>query len=68
MKLAEIIANVVAGKTVCWRADNYIVKNWGTTLEPNCCIVCTTNNHGTGLTWLDGITMNEKEEDFYIKD
>jgi hypothetical protein len=29
-------------------------------------IVHQDNLHGIGLTWNDGVTLNGKEEDFYI--
>ena len=29
-------------------------------------IVCTDNDNIIGLTWKDGVTMNGKEDDFYI--
>jgi hypothetical protein len=62
MTLDEIKAAVDAGKKVHWSHAGYIVhKAAGDYL-----ITCTGNQHTIGLTWLDGVTMNGKEEDFFI--
>jgi len=76
MKLDEILEAVDCGKTVCWKQPNYVVKKTTSeTLDPISLqyipdeeynIVCTSNQHTIGLTWTDGVTMNGKEEDFYI--
>lgn len=67
MTLDEIKAAVLAGKRVFWVSLNYEVwrrvskngeENWG--------IVCLGNGHTIGLTWLDGVMMNGKPEDFFI--
>jgi hypothetical protein len=29
-------------------------------------IVCTANDSAIGLTWLDGVTLNGKPDQFYI--
>jgi hypothetical protein len=63
MNLQEIKKAVDEGLTVNWRSENYVVEKIGTTYN----IVCNSNNHVWGLTWKDGITMNEKENDFFIK-
>ena len=62
MTLTEIKQAIEEGKKVFWsnslyqvikdRNDQYLIK-------------CMSNNYCTGLTWSDGVTMNEKEEDFY---
>ena len=63
MKLDEIKAAVRAGKTVHWSNDGYVVTEdrlgqWH--------IVFTSTGHAIGLTWLDGVTMNGREDQFYI--
>ena len=64
MKLEEIKFAVDQGDTVCWKNDGYEVEWWGDGYN----IVCQSNRHGIGLTWTDGVTLNGKEEDFYIKE
>tara|TARA_R110002050_G_scaffold238498_2_gene374573 strand:+ start:256 stop:624 length:369 start_codon:yes stop_codon:yes gene_type:complete len=63
MNLAQIKAAIAEGKTVHWSNELYVVE--GKDLN-NLSIVCTSNNHTIGLTWLDGETLNGKEEDFFI--
>jgi hypothetical protein len=65
MKLQEIKDAVTSGKAVCWATDNYdVIKS----LKNNqYYIVCNRNQSTTGLTWRDGITLNGKESEFYIK-
>ena len=65
MKLQEIQDAVTSGKAVCWATDNYdVIKS----LKNNqYYIVCNRNQSTTGLTWRDGITLNGKESEFYIK-
>jgi len=61
----DIIKAVDEGKEVCWKSDYYKVirDSVGQYL-----ICCELNNHCIGLTWADGITLNGKPEDFYIKE
>jgi hypothetical protein len=63
MTLEEIKAAVLAGHMVCWKQANYVVQG---NEKQGFCIVCTNNNHATGLTWIDGVTLNGVQEDFYI--
>lgn len=63
MTLDEIKAAVRAGKKVHWASDNYVVEvdrigQWH--------IICLSNRHYIGLTWTDGVTMNGREDQFYI--
>lgn len=67
MNAQQIKEAVRAGKTVCCGHEGYVVtlhvfkdksEQW--------LIKCTMNNYCIGLTWQDGITLNGKEEDFYI--
>lgn len=77
MTLNEIKEAVKEGKTVCWKQSNYTVEHSvGTMLNQDTMkheptesydIVCSSNDHRIGLTWTDNVTMNGKEEDFYIK-
>ncbi len=76
MTLQEIKDAVIEGKRVFWKQSNYEVKkhegevlNFETLQhEPVTTwnIVCSNNGHTIGLTWTDEVTMNGKEEDFYI--
>ena len=63
MKLQEIKEAVLAGKTVHWKNAGYEVMRdkvgqWF--------IICCFNGSLTSLTWADGVTMNEREEDFFL--
>ena len=62
MTLEQIKAAVKSGQRVCWAAPNYVVacRNDVWTIR------CTSNGHCIGLTWADDVTINGKEEDFYI--
>ena len=63
MTLQEIKEAIKGGKIVNWTNNLYEVikdKN-GMYL-----IYCSSNGYCVGLTHKDGITMNGKEEDFYI--
>jgi len=64
MTLAEIKTAVQEGKKVHWSNSLYTVEYDNYTKDYN--IICT-NGYCIGLTWRDGITMNGKEEDFYIE-
>ena len=63
MTLSEIKQAIAEGKTVHWSNGLYYVKKVG---EDKYVIACESNNHAIGLTWQDGVTMNGKEESFYI--
>lgn len=62
MTLEEIKAAVDAGKTVHWKNEGYVVVKG----KHGYLIVFTHNDHATGLTHRDGVTMNEREEDFFL--
>ena len=66
MKLEEIKTAVLAGKTVHWANSLYEVRYSSKIDEFQ--VVCTDNDSIIGLTWKDGVTMNGKEDDFYIKE
>ncbi len=68
MNLQQIKDAVNAGQTVCWSNNNYkVVTGTFPNKEVYWNIVCVSNNHTIGLTWADGVTMNGKEEDFFIQ-
>ena len=63
MNLNEIKAAVRAGKTVHWASTNYVVEEdrigqWH--------IICLSNRHCIGLTWQDGVTLNGREDQFFV--
>ena len=64
MNLHEIKSAVEAGLPVHWSHDGYsVIKDkLGRFL-----IVCSMNESAWGLTWADGVTMNESEDKFFIK-
>lgn len=59
---ATLKAAVLAGKTVCWKQDNYVLTNDGGMWM----IVCTGNGHCSALYWADGRTTDYKAADFYV--
>lgn len=63
MNLEEIKAAVRAGKKVHWKSRGYevIEDRHGAFL-----IVFVPTGNCVGLTWRDGVTMNEDEADFFI--
>lgn len=63
MTLTEIKETINKGGRVCWKHEGYPVIKDGL---GRYLIVCMMNESTWGLTWNDGLTMNEKEEDFYI--
>lgn len=64
MTLQEIKEAVDAGKTVCWSNKGYkVVKGSSQYL-----IKYIQNNHCIGLTWQDGVTLNGKEDEFFISE
>lgn len=65
MTLQQIKQAISEGKTVNWSNSSYqVVKD----NKDQYFIVCKNNNYSIGLTWLDGVTLNGKEEQFYIAD
>jgi hypothetical protein len=63
MTLEEIKQTIEQGGRVHWHHSGYeVIKDkLGKFL-----IVCSMNDSAWGLTWTDGVTMNEKEEDFFL--
>lgn len=64
MTVDEIKKAVDEGKIVRWSNELYLVHKVGDSYL----ITCTLNDHTIGLTWLDGVTLNGKEEDFYVEE
>lgn len=64
MTLTDIKEAIAEGKTVCWSNDRYTIKHGA---DGDLVIHCATNYHRIGLTWRDGVTLNGREEDFYVK-
>ena len=63
MTLEEIKQAIEDGKKVYWASEAYdvIKDSIGQYL-----ISCNINGHCIGLTWRDGVTLNGKEEEFFI--
>ena len=72
MTLDEIKAAVRDGHTVCWSHAGYEVHYWDAPgpMEDvhRWSIVCLHNQNAIGLTWLDGVTVNGKPEEFFIRE
>lgn len=62
MNLQEIKSAIAAGNTVCWKNPMYVVRKNGNLYD----VECTANGDSVGLTWIDGVTMEGKEEDFFV--
>jgi hypothetical protein len=64
MTLSEIKQAIENGDSVCWSHEGYdVLKNGNGWYY----VKCNRNNHINGLTWRDGVTMNGKESEFFIK-
>lgn len=63
MNLQEIKKAVNEGKRVHWASEAYEVVH---DKYDQWFIVCTLNNHATGLTWRDGRTLSEDPSEFFI--
>jgi hypothetical protein len=63
MNLEQIKQAVAQGYPVHWSNTAYevILDNVGQYL-----IRCSLNDSCIGLTWLDGVTMNGEEEEFFL--
>ncbi len=67
MNVTEIKEAVRNGKQVKWASELYDVKlHHFSSGEEQWLITCSQNNHSIGLTWVDDVTLNGKEEQFYI--
>jgi hypothetical protein len=66
MKLAEIRRALDEGLRVHWQTIDYeVIRSTGSS---DCFIRCVLNGHCIGLTHADGVTLNGKEEDFFIEE
>lgn len=63
MTLNEIKSAIANGNAVCWANGLYDVKE----CKGSYYIVCNRNGDTIGLTHADGVTLNGKESDFFIK-
>lgn len=62
MNLQQIKDAIEQGKTVHWANNGYkVIKD-----SKGRYFIMFHTGHCTGLTWLDGVTLNGKEEQFYI--
>lgn len=68
MNLNEIKQAVRAGKKVHWVNEAYevIMTEIGRNCSEQWLIKCVLNDSCIGLTWTDGVTLNGKEEQFYL--
>ena len=71
MTLAEIKDAVLAGKTVHWKNAGYrVIIDKPIGRDGHAFDRFLINHVGTtivwDLTWADGVTMNEREEDFFL--
>lgn len=66
MKLAEIRRAVDEGLMVFWQNREYQIIP--SSMHPSYLIRSTATGHCIGLTRADGVTLNGKEEDFFIGD
>lgn len=64
MTLAEILRAVDEGLPVHWQTTGYVIER--PTGGGGCVIRSLSTGHCIGLTWADGVTLNGKEEDFFI--
>ncbi len=63
MNLQEIKQAIDQGIRVHWANLMYdVIKDQ----HQQYMILCRQNGHCIGLTWLDGKTLNGKEEDFFV--
>ena len=63
MTLDEIKDAVLAGKTVHWSTTAYVVKYND---QGGFNIVYTPDGNCIGLTWRNGVTLNGKQNEFFI--
>ena len=64
MTLEEIKKAVNSGKKVYWSNKGYEIQE---DRNGQYLIICLSNNYCTGLTWLNGITLNGKPEEFFME-
>ena len=64
MTLQEIKTAVLANQTVHWANTLYVVK-YAPRID-EFLIYCLLNDTCIGLTWQDGVTMNGREDQFFV--
>ena len=64
MTLAEILRAVEEGLPVHWQSPGYLVDR--AHRDGKCVIRCLFTVYCIGLTRADGVTLNGREEDFFI--
>jgi hypothetical protein len=64
MTLAEILRALDEGLPVHWQNPGYVVERHAR--GGACVIRSLSTGHCIGLTWADGITLNGKEDEFFI--
>ncbi|RLF43818.1 MAG: hypothetical protein DRN17_05630 [Thermoplasmata archaeon] len=64
MTINEIQTATDAGKIVCWRTSLFVVTKNSQGYE----VVCLSTGSTMGLLWMDGITLNGNEEDFFLQE
>lgn len=62
MNLQEIKEAIQTGRNVYWSSKGYEVKR---SKDGSYYVECLSNQYIIGLTWLDGTTLNGKEEQFF---
>ena len=63
MSLKEITTAINNGKKVFCGNNYEVIKD----SKNQYLIVCLSNDYTLGLTWLDGITLNGDESNFFIQ-
>ena len=66
MTLDEIQTAVRAGQRVHWKNIGYTVGRWVRKNGTEQWLIVHASGNSTGLTRADGVTMNEKPEDFFV--
>lgn len=64
MNLREIKRAVSEGLIVCWGTRDYVVEHVKN--EDRYFIKSLATGHAISLTWSDGLTLNGKEEEFFV--
>lgn len=64
MNLLEIKRAVNEGLIVCWGTRDYVVEHVRN--EDRYFIKSLATGHAIALTWSDGLTLNGKEEEFFV--
>jgi hypothetical protein len=69
MTLFEIKQAINEGKQVHWSNQSYtVVKHINKHTNNVDWFISCSNGHSIGLTWQDAVTMNGKENEFFISE